>query len=155
MTIEVGTVLEGTVTGITKFGAFVELPDKKVGLVHISEVANEYVKDVHDFLKVQEKVNVKVLSVDDKGKIGLSIKATQPAPEKKEFRPKTEFRPRNEFRPKNEFRSRNTFEPHRSAAPVTFEDRLSKFMKESDERLMDLKRNTESKRGGRGARHAD
>lgn len=83
MTIEVGSVLEGTVTGITKFGAFVELPDKKVGLVHISEVANEYVKDVHDFLKVQDKVNVKVLSVDDKGKIGLSIKQTQPAPEKK------------------------------------------------------------------------
>ena len=47
MTIEVGSVMEGTVTGITKFGAFVELPDKKVGLVHISEVANEYVKDVN------------------------------------------------------------------------------------------------------------
>ena len=68
MTIEVGSVMEGTVTGITKFGAFVELPDKKVGLVHISEVANEYVKDVNDFLKVRDKVNVKVLSVDDKGK---------------------------------------------------------------------------------------
>ena len=64
MTIEVGSVMEGTVTGITKFGAFVELPDKKVGLVHISEVANEYVKDVNDFLKVRDKVNVKVLSVD-------------------------------------------------------------------------------------------
>ena len=130
MTIEVGSVLEGTVTGITKFGAFVELPDKKVGLVHISEVANEYVKDVHDFLKVQDKVNVKVLSVDDKGKIGLSIKQTQPAPEKKEFRPRHEFRQHNK-------------------------DRLSKFLKESDERQMDLKRNTESKRGGRGARRAD
>ena len=76
MTIEVGSVLEGTVTGITKFGAFVELPDKKVGLVHISEVANEYVKDVHDFLKVQDKVNVKVLSVDDKGKIGMNSAST-------------------------------------------------------------------------------
>ena len=68
MAIEVGSVLEGTVTGITKFGAFVELPDKKIGLVHISEVANEYVKDVHDFLKVQDKVHVKVLSIDEKGK---------------------------------------------------------------------------------------
>ncbi|WP_419523127.1 S1 RNA-binding domain-containing protein, partial [Megasphaera sp.] len=87
MTIEVGSVIEGTVTGITKFGAFVELPDKKVGLVHISEVANEYVKDVNDFLKVRDKVSVKVLSVDDKGKIALSIKQTQAAPEKKEFRP--------------------------------------------------------------------
>ena len=149
MTIEVGSVLEGTVTGITKFGAFVELPDKKVGLVHISEVANEYVKDVHDFLKVQDKVNVKVLSVDDKGKIGLSIKQTQPAPEKKEFRPRTEFRP------KHEFRQHNGFDSNRRSSSLSFEDRLSKFLKESDERLVDLKRNTESKRGGRGARHAD
>jgi S1 RNA binding domain protein len=144
MTIEVGSVLEGTVTGITKFGAFVELPDKKVGLVHISEVANEYVKDVHDFLKVQDKVNVKVLSVDEKGKIALSIKQTQAAPEKKEFRPRREFHQHNGFNSNR-----------RSSGPVSFEDRLSKFMKESDERLMDLKRNTESKRGGRGARHAD
>ena len=150
MTIEVGSVLEGTVTGITKFGAFVDLPDKKVGLVHISEVANEYGKDVHDFLKVQDKVNVKVLSVDDKGKIGLSIKQTQPAPEKKEFRPRTEFRPKHEFRQHNGFDSNR-----RSSSSLSFEDRLSKFLKESDERLMDLKRNTESKRGGRGARHAD
>ncbi|WP_289122768.1 S1 domain-containing RNA-binding protein [uncultured Megasphaera sp.] len=143
MTIEVGSVMEGTVTGITKFGAFVELPDKKVGLVHISEVANEYVKDVNDFLKVRDKVNVKVLSVDDKGKIALSIKQTQPAPEKKEFRPKRDFR------------QHNGFDSRRSSGSLSFEDRLSKFLKESDERLMDLKRNTESKRGGRGARHAD
>lgn len=146
MSIEVGSVLEGTVTGITKFGAFVELPDKKVGLVHISEVANEYVKDVHDFLKVQDKVNVKVLSIDEKGKIGLSIKRTQPAPapEKKEFRPKHEFHHHNNFDMSR-----------RPSQSLSFEDRLNKFLKESDERLMDLKRNTESKRGGRGARHAD
>jgi S1 RNA binding domain protein len=155
MTIEVGSVLEGTVTGITKFGAFVELPDKKVGLVHISEVANEYVKDVHDFLKVQDKVNVKVLSVDDKGKIGLSIKQTQPAPEKKEFKPKNDFRPKGEFKPKNDFRRNAGFDSHRPPVHLSFEDRLSKFLKDSDERLTDLKRNTESKRGGRGARHAD
>lgn len=145
MTIEVGSVLEGTVTGITKFGAFVELPDKKVGLVHISEVANEYVKDVHDFLKLQDKVHVKVLSIDEKGKIGLSIKRTQAEPEKKEFRPKREFHHRS-----------NGFEMNRRAPQsLSFEDRLNRFLKESDERLMDLKRNTESKRGGRGARHAD
>ena len=137
MIIEAGKVLEGTVTGITKFGAFVELPDKKVGLIHISEVANEYVKDVHDFLKVQDVVKVKVLAVDDKGKIALSIKQAQPMPEKKEFR------------------QHSGFDNRRTASSASFEDRLSKFLKESDERLMDLKRNTESKRGGRGARHAD
>lgn len=150
MTIEVGSVIEGTVTGITKFGAFVELPDKKVGLVHISEVANEYVKDVNDFLKVRDKVSVKVLSVDDKGKIALSIKQTQPAPAKKDFHG------RRDFHQKREMHHNNNYESHRrSSSSLSFEDRLSKFLKESDERLMDLKRNTESKRGGRGARHAD
>lgn len=77
MSIEVGNILEGVVTGITKFGAFVELPGGKVGLVHISEVADVYVKDVHDFLKEKDKVKVKVLSIDDHGKIGLSIKQAQ------------------------------------------------------------------------------
>ena len=77
MSIEVGNILEGVVTGITKFGAFVELPGGKVGLVHISEVADVYVKDVNDFLKEKDKVKVKVLSVDEQGKIGLSIKQLQ------------------------------------------------------------------------------
>ncbi|MFC2469260.1 MAG: S1 RNA-binding domain-containing protein, partial [Negativicutes bacterium] len=72
MSIEVGDVVEGKVTGITKFGAFIELPDGKVGLVHISEVADVYVNDVKDFLKEGQTVKVKVLAVDDRGKIGLS-----------------------------------------------------------------------------------
>ena len=130
MAIEAGNVLEGIVTGITKFGAFVELPEKKVGLVHISEVANEYVKDVHDFLKVGEKVSVKVLSVDDTGKVGLSIKQSQENEGKKELR-------------------------RRAGMPASFEDQLSRFLKDSEARLSDLKRNTESKRGGRGARRAN
>ena len=78
MSIEVGGVVEGKVTGITKFGAFVDLADGKVGLVHISEVADVYVNDVKDFLKVGQKVKVKILNVDDHGKIGLSIKRLQP-----------------------------------------------------------------------------
>ena len=67
MSIEVGSIVEGVVSGITNFGAFINLPDNKVGLVHISEVADVYVKDVKDFLKEQDKVKVKVLSVDEKG----------------------------------------------------------------------------------------
>ena len=58
MALEVGNIVEGTITGIAKFGAFVELPDKKVGLVHISEVANEYVNDVNNYLKVKDKLKV-------------------------------------------------------------------------------------------------
>lgn len=91
MAIEVGSVLEGTVTGITKFGAFVELPDKKIGLVHISEVANEYVKDVHDFLKVQDKVHVKVLSIDEKEKSACPSNGHSRLRKRKNFIPSGNF----------------------------------------------------------------
>lgn len=77
MSIEVGSIIEGVVTGITHFGAFIELPNGQTGLVHISEVANTYVKDINEFLKKQDKVKVKVLSVDNSGKIGLSIKQAE------------------------------------------------------------------------------
>lgn len=157
MAIEVGSVLEGTVTGITKFGAFVDLGNKQTGLVHISEVANEYVENIQDFLKEQEAVKVKVLSVDEKGKISLSIKQAQPkAPAgqaKTEPRENREFRPRN-----NEGHGRNSFDNNRRNASsrksngLSFEDKMSRFLKDSEERLTDLKRNTESKRGGRGGR---
>jgi S1 RNA binding domain protein len=127
MPIELGSIVEGVVTGITNFGAFIELPGGVTGLVHISEIAEVYVKDVHDFLKTGDKVMVKVISVDPKGKIGLSIKQANPstrAPKKK--------------------------------IQASFEDRLAKFMKDSEERLQVLKRSTDAKRGGRGSgRKAD
>ncbi len=74
MSIEVGSKLQGKVTGITNFGAFVELGEGKTGLVHISEVADKYVKDINDFLSVGDEVTVKVINVQKDGKIGLSIK---------------------------------------------------------------------------------
>ena len=83
MALEVGSIVEGTVSGIAKFGAFVELPENKVGLVHISEVANEYVSDVAQYLKVKDTVKVKVISIDAKGKIALSVKQAQPKMEEK------------------------------------------------------------------------
>jgi len=86
MAIEVGSVLNGTVSGITKFGAFIDLGDKQTGLVHISEVAHGYVEDINDVLKVQDAVKVKVLSVDG-SKIGLSIRQTQEKPQVEERRP--------------------------------------------------------------------
>ncbi|SFM18179.1 S1 domain-containing RNA-binding protein [Pelosinus propionicus] len=139
MSIEVGSVVEGVVTGITNFGAFVELPGGKVGLIHISEVADVYVRDVKDFLKEQDTVKVKVLSVDERGKIGLSIKQLQPPSPSPAPSPVPRRAPANDNR---RFGKVN--------AP-SFEDKLTKFLKDSDERLGDLKRNTESKRGGRGA----
>lgn len=126
MALEVGAIIEGVVTGITKFGAFVTLSDGKTGLVHISEIADAYVKDINDYVKRNETVQVKVLSVDPSGKIGLSIKQASPT-----------YRPR----PSRSFRVR-----------ASFEDKLARFMKESDERQADLKKNTDSKRGGRGTR---
>ena len=147
MSLEVGAIVEGEVTGITNFGAFVQLPEGKVGLIHISEVSNVYVKDVHDFLKEHDKVKVKVLSIDDRGKIGLSIKQLTPppaaAPQPKPQRPQNENRER---------RPGARVPNARPVSPLTFEDKLSKFLKDSDDRMLDLKRNTESKRGGRGAR---
>ena len=137
MSIAVGDIIEGEVTGITNFGAFVQLPENKVGLIHISEISNVYVKDVHDILKDKDKVKVKVISIDPKGKIGLSIKQLEEAPVKPMRMPRMAVKAENHV--------------PRPAGPVSFEDKLSRFMKESDDRLLDLKRNTESKRGGRGA----
>lgn len=124
MSLEQGSIIEGVVTGITNFGAFVGLPGGQTGLVHISEVAEVYVKDINEFLKINDKVKVKIISVDPKGKIGLSIKQVN-------------AKPRGSRKPR--------FQP-------SFEDKLAKFMKESDERLSDLKRQTDSKRGGRGSK---
>ena len=89
MQVEVGAVVEGTVTGITKFGAFVSLPDGRSGLVHISEIANTYVNDVNEFLKLGDKVKVRVLAITPDGKINLSIKKAEPAPERPNNRPMT------------------------------------------------------------------
>ena len=144
MSLEVGAIVEGEVSGITNFGAFVQLPEGKVGLIHISEVSNVYVKDVREFLKEHDKVKVKVLSIDERGKIGLSIKqlTPPPAPQPKPQRPQVENRERRGPRP----------QAAKVAPVLSFEDKLSKFLKDSDDRMLDLKRNTESKRGGRGAK---
>ena len=146
MSLEVGAIVEGEVTGITNFGAFVQLPEGKVGLIHISEVSNVYVKDVHDFLKEHDKVKVKVLSVDARGKIGLSIKQLTPPPAAPQPKPQ---RSQNENR---ERRGGQRPQNARSMSPLSFEDKLSKFLKDSDDRMFDLKRNADSKRGGRGAK---
>ena len=79
MQLQVGMVTEGKVTGITKFGAFVALPDGKSGLVHISEIANTFVNDVHDYVQDGQTVKVKVIGIGDDGKINLSIKKAEDA----------------------------------------------------------------------------
>ena len=131
--IEVGQILEGVVTGITNFGAFILLPNGETGLVHISEVADTYVKDINDHFKKKDNVKVKVLSVNGDGKIGLSIRRA--SGEEKKEQPVRRSNPR-----------KNTH--FQGVVGVTFEDKLAKFMKDSDEKQQDIKKNTDSKRGG-------
>jgi S1 RNA binding domain protein len=153
MAIEVGSKLEGKVTGITHFGAFVELSEGVTGLVHISEIADNYVKDVNDHLKLQDKVTVKVINVDKDGKIGLSIKQAVDKPVVVDARPPRPDRPssggdRGGFRGGD--RGGRSFKP--PVNKLTFEDKMSRFLKDSEEKISSLRKNTEGKRGGRGAR---
>ena len=98
MAVEIGAILEGKVTGITNFGAFVELPDKTTGMVHISEVSNAFIKDIHEVLKENDTVKVKVIDVNEKGKVALSIKKALPKEEMPE-KPKKNFNDRSKSRP--------------------------------------------------------
>ena len=83
MELSVGQIVEGKITGITNFGVFVDIGEGKSGLVHISEVARSYVNDIKEFVKVNDVVKAKVLSIADDGKISLSIRRAL-EPEKKE-----------------------------------------------------------------------
>ena len=124
MQLEVGEVLEGKVSGITKFGAFVLLPDGQSGLVHISEIANGYVTDVREHVNEGQSVKVKVIGIND-GKINLSIKkAAMPEPPKSQPR-------RESAKRKMTIRG----EVNGPSDDMNFEDKLKKFMKESDSRI--------------------
>jgi len=108
MSLEIGTIVDGKVTGLSKFGAFVALPEGKTGMVHISEISTAYVKEISDFIKVDQEVRVKILGIDERGRISLSIR--QAAMDGEEPRKK-----------------------------VSFEDMLSKFMQDSNDKISDLK----------------
>ena len=138
MEFGVGSVLEGKVTGITKFGAFVSLPEGKSGLVHISEIAYTYVNDVKDHLQEGQEVKVKVIGIDDSGRINLSIKKAQDPPP----------RPEGSRPP----RPVGFAGPKKAAEPVTFEDKLKQFMASSDSKLSEHHMNDRksSRRGSSG-----
>ncbi|MDO5018456.1 MAG: S1 RNA-binding domain-containing protein [Lagierella massiliensis] len=128
MSISVGQILEGKVTGITNFGAFVSFPEGENGLVHISEISNEYVEKIDDFLKVNDKVKVKVISIKD-GKVSLSIKQA----EKKTSRPE-------EINWNDQSENKD----------MSFEDKISKFLKESNEKYVEMRtRDNKRKQGNR------
>lgn len=146
MGLEVDSILEGKVTGITKFGAFVALPEGKSGLVHISEIANSYVTDVNEHLQLGQTVKVKVINITPEGKVNLSIKKAAPR-EPRENAPRRSAPPVRPAAPK-------VVAPTREAADEPsenkeFEDKLKKFMQEANSRIADNKIYAEHKQRGR------
>lgn len=137
MSLSVGDIVEGTVTGITKFGAFVELPDGRTGLVHISEVADTYVENVQDYVQVNDKVNVKILSFADDGKkIGLSIRQALSDEERQAAL--------------EEAKARRGGAAGKARRAQSFEEMLQKFKKESERKQSDLRKSVSKRNRGRG-----
>ncbi len=165
MEITVGAILEGTIKSITKFGAFVALPGGRSGLCHISEIAHAYVSDVRDFLTEGQTVKVKVMSIDEAGRINLSIKKATPPPP----RPQTGSRDRQprpagkgertgtrsapsgggSFSGGHSREPRMAYAAEQAPGPADFEARLKQFMQASDSKLSDLKLEKKSSRRGR------
>lgn len=154
MQLEVGKIYEGKVTGITKFGAFVELDKDTTGMVHISEVANTFVNDIKDHITEGQTVKVKVLSVGDDKKISLSIKKAAPAPDRKQQRPAPRKAdapaPRRKYeRPEPRDLLKNpppVYDAGEGTRDAGFEDMLSRFKASSEERISDLKHVMDGKR---------
>jgi len=146
MSIEVGAILDGKVTGITKFGAFVDIGEGKSGLVHISEVSNDYVENIEDVVKKGDTVKVKVTAIQDGGKISLSMRKAVPGNEEKANKKHT-FEKKVQAKP---FRKVEKSEENVS----DFDKMMKNWMQNSQERIASARRNTEGKRGGRGGRRS-
>jgi S1 RNA binding domain protein len=147
MALEVGAIVEGKVTGITKFGAFVELPGGKTGMVHISEIASTYVKEIRDFIQENQIVRVKVFAITPDGKINLSIKRAveqpQPAPRSHAPQQKRPYQPSGRrMGPGSDVAFGRA-----PAAPQTFEEMMTRFKQTSDDKMSDIRRNLDGKRG--------
>lgn len=136
MLLEAGTIVEGKITGVMPFGAFMDLGEGKNGLVHISEIAPEYVKDINDHVKVGDTVKAKVITIEQNGKISLSIKQAI-LEERKQKKEQKSTRPP----------FIGSWEKKAPTGPMSFEDMMNRFKQDSDEKMQDIKRNVESKRG--------
>lgn len=148
MELEIGAIYEGKVTGITKFGAFVQLPGGKSGMVHISEIANNYVDDISKFLKDGQQVQVKLIGIDQANRINLSIKKALP----QEERPQQQDRPRRAQRPYRPAAGKSQT-PAAPAVPLTpeeeFENKLKAFMQSSESRMSDVRSQKDRRSGAR------
>ncbi|MBQ4105064.1 MAG: S1 RNA-binding domain-containing protein [Clostridia bacterium] len=158
---ETGQIYEGKITSITNFGAFVTLPDGPDGMVHISEVSDRFVKDIHEVLEVGQTVKVKVISIDEKGKIALSIKKAQDKPQRdQQSKPRPQQRRPQQKPQERKPVSQPVLYPdgvweETVSSDQNFEDMMNKFKKSSQDRMSDLKRGGESRgysRRGHGGR---
>ncbi len=142
MQIEVGAILDGKVTGLTNFGAFVSIEGGATGMVHISEVSNTYVKDIREYLSEGQQVKVKVLTISPEGKISLSIKQAAAHVAEPQSQPGFSNRPkRTQSRP-NVWQG----QPQQSSnEPASFEDMMAKFKQVSDDKFSDLRRSNDSR----------
>ena len=140
MAMEVGNIMEGKVTGITKFGAFVSLAEGKSGLVHISEIANSFVSDVSQFVQLGQTVKVRILSISPEGKINLSMKRAQeeaPRTERPARAPTQKPAPARPVEAVGAASERTQADG--PSGDQAFEERLKKFMQESDSRMAEKK----------------
>lgn len=159
MALEIGEVIKGKVTGLTKFGAFVDLGDHQVGMVHISEVSNQFVKDISDFLEKGQEVMVKLIAVDEAGKISLSIKQVEGyslEPKKPQENGTSAEEGEGGEKPYQKERKPrpqpNVWQGQKKetkpASEMTFEEMMAKFKQDSDSKMADYKHATEFKHGG-------
>ena len=151
MELGVGAIVDGKVTGITKFGAFVALPEGKSGLVHISEIAYSYVNEVSDHLHEGQEVKVKIIGIDQANRINLSIKQVEPPPQRAPRQGGGGRPPRQSGGPQRPM----GFVHQAPKEPTDFEDRLKQFMQSSDSKLSELRyieKKGGNRRGGGGRR---
>lgn len=151
MQLEVGNIYEGKVTGITKFGAFVELEPGTTGMVHISEVANSFVNEIKDHLNEGQTVKVRVLSIGENGKISLSIKKAvdNPPPQRRDNGGK---RPFNNNGRGGDRKPAVQQEKAPQTPEAAFEDMINRFKQSSEERMSDIKKNVDNKRRSQSRR---
>ena len=147
MSLTVGAIVKGKITGITNFGAFVETEDGSKGMIHISEISRSYVEDIRAVLKVGQAVNVKVISVSPEGKIALSIKqleqsepAKAPQQRRQNKAEKPQQRPRKKYEPAPAVTSPGDFQWESAGPGGSFEDMMSRFKRTSEDKMSDLKR---------------
>ncbi len=138
MQLEIGKIYTGKVKGITQYGAFVDIDGGGSGMVHISEIANTFVNEIRDHLTENQEVKVKVIGINEAGKVSLSIKKAIPTPE-----PQQKPKRQND----NRRNKPNIYEPKKSVpqSEMSFEDMISHFKQSSEERICDIKRNTDRK----------